>query len=255
MNRLNSTCFMTQEEFAKQFVELDMKDAAYPVGGIPMLVNDNKIYVDASDSHTIIFGATGSKKTRMFVMPAIGILARAGESFVVTDTKGELFDRTLGDVIEHGYKMCCINLRDFHNGVTWNPLALPYRYYHSGKKAKAVEFAIEMAKMIIGPDMTDDAFWPTTAIDVLSGFILLLFEKADEEECHFKALLELWRSYVSNRKEMISKIKKEFADTVIYQKIASMDNASDKTVGSIEAFVVMGLNKLCLNEEFIEFIS
>lgn len=255
MNRLNSTRFMTQEEFAKQFAELDMKDAAYPVGGIPVLVKDNKIYVDAQDSHTIIFGATGSKKTRMFVMPAIGILARAGESFVVTDTKGELFDRTLGDVAAHGYKNCCINLRDFHNGITWNPLALPYRYYHNGKKAKAVEFAIEMAKMIIGTENTDDVFWPNTAIDVLSGFILLLFEKADESECHFKALVELWGSYVSNRKEMISKIKKEFANTVVYQKIASLDNASEKTVGSIEAFVVMGLNKLCLNEEFIEFIS
>ena len=94
---------MTQEEFAKQFVELDMNDATYPVGGIPMLVKDKKIYIDAEDSHTIIFGATGSKKTRMFVMPSIGILARAGESFVVTDTKGELYERT----IQRNFRFVC----------------------------------------------------------------------------------------------------------------------------------------------------
>lgn len=255
MNRLNSTRFMTQEEFAKQFVELNMNAETYPVGGIPMLVKDKKIYIDDQDSHTIIFGATGSKKTRMFVMPSIGILARAGESFVVTDPKGELYERTIGDVVAHGYQSCCLNLRNFRAGVTWNPLALPYRYYHNGKKAKAVEFAIEMAKMIIGEEMTDDAFWPTTAVDVLSGFILLLFEKANEEECHFKALFELWNSYVSDREKMIKKIKGEFGNTVIYQKISSLDNKSEKTVGSIESFVVMGINRLCINEDFVEFLS
>lgn len=255
MNRLNSTRFMTQEEFAKQFVELNMKEEIYSAGGIPMLVRDDKIYVDAEDSHTIIFGATGSKKTRMFVMPSIGIFARAGESFVVTDTKGELYERTLGDVVKHGYKGYCLNLRNFRQGVTWNPLALPYRYYHNGKKTKAMEFATEMAKMIIGEEMTEDAFWPTTAIDVVCGFILLLFERASEEECHFKSLLELWNSYTSDREKMIKKVKEEFGKTVIYQKLSSLDNKSDKTVGSIEAFVVMGLNRLCINEEFVEFLS
>lgn len=255
MNRLNSTRFMTQEEFAKQFVELNMNEESYPVGGIPMLVKDKKVYIDDTDSHTIIFGATGSKKTRMFVMPSIGIFARAGESFVVTDTKGELVKRSLGDAVAHGYKSCCLNLRNFRAGVTWNPLVLPYRYYHNGKKAKAMEFVIEMAKMIIGDKSTEDTFWPTTAIDVLSGFILLLFEKASEEECHLKALKELWNSYTSHRRKTLEDIKKEFGDTVIYQKIASLDNPSDKTVGSIEAFIVMGMNKLCINEEFIEFLS
>lgn len=255
MNRLNSTRFMTQEEFAKQFVELDMKEEVYPVGGIPMLVKDDKIYIDAEDSHTIIFGATGSKKTRMFVMPSIGIFARAGESFVVTDTKGELYERTMSDVVAHGYKSCCLNLRDFHSGVTWNPFALPYRYYHNGKKAKAMEFATEMAKMIVGEGTTEDTFWPTTAIDVLSGFILLLFEKADEGECHLKALVDLWKTYVTSRRRTLEKIKAEFGDTVIYQKISSLDNPSDKTVGSIEAFVVMGINRLCVNEDFVEFLS
>ena len=106
-----------------------------------------------------------------------------------------MYGRTLGDVVKHGYKGYCLNLRNFRQGVSWNPLALPYRYYHNGKKTKAMEFATEMAKMIIGEEMTEDAFWPTTAIDVVCGFILLLFERASEEECHFKSLLELWNSY------------------------------------------------------------
>jgi len=255
MNRINGTRFLTQDELAKTLVEINIKEKTYPVGGIPMLVLDDKLYIDAADSHTMIFGATGSKKTRMFAMPSIGIFARAGESFVVTDPKGELYDRTIGDVVSYGYESNCVNLRDFREGVTWNPLSLPYRYYHNGKKTKAIEFAVEMSKMIIGEDATEEVFWSNTAVDVFSGFILLLFEKAEEEECHFKGLLELWKSYTSDRRKVIKKIKEEFGEGVVYQKISSLDNPSEKTVGSIEAFISMGLNKLGINEEFIDFLS
>ena len=158
MHRMNRTRFLTQEELAKTLVEIDINEPTYPVGGIPMMVLGDKLYIDATDSHTMIFGATGSKKTRMFAMPSVGIFARAGESFVVTDPKGEIYDRTIGDVMSYGYESSCINLRDFRAGVTWNPLALPYRYYHSGRKTKAIEFAVEMSKMIIGADATDETF-------------------------------------------------------------------------------------------------
>lgn len=255
MNRMNRTRFLTQDEFAKTLVEININDKKYPVGGIPMLVMGDKAYIDAADNHTMIFGATGSKKTRMFAMPSIGIFARAGESFVVTDPKGELYSRTIGDVVSYGYEGRCINLRDFRAGVTWNPLALPYRYYHNGKKTKAIEFATEMSKMIIGEDSVEELFWVNTAVDVLCGFILLLFEKADEEECHFSGLLELWNVYIANRKTVLEKIKEEFDESVVYSKLSSLDNPSEKTVGSIEAFISMGLNKLGVNEEFIDFLS
>lgn len=255
MNRMNGTRFLTQDELARTLTEIDINAKTYPVGGIPMLVKDGKIYIDAADSHTMIFGATGSKKTRMFAMPSVGIFARAGESFVVTDPKGEIYDRTIGDVVSYGYESNCINLRDFKAGTAWNPFELPYRYYHNGKRTKAIEFAIEMSKMIIGDKVTEDPFWTNTAIDVFSGFILLLFEKADKNECHFKSMFELWMTYIADRKKIIKQIREEFGEGVIYQKISSLDNPSDKTTGSIEAVISMGLNKLGINEEFIDFLS
>lgn len=255
MNRLNGTRFVTQDELAKTLTEIDINAKTFPVGGIPMLVSGDKLYIDAADSHTMIFGATGSKKTRMFAMPSIGIFARAGESFVVTDPKGELYDRTIGDVVSYGYESNCLNLRDFRAGTTWNPFALPYRYYHNGKKTKAIEFAVEMSKMIIGEDSTEETFWVNTAVDVFSGFILLLFEMAEEETCHFRSLFELWKSYISDRRTVLKKIKEEFSEGLVYQKLSSLDNPSDKTVGSIEAFISMGLNKIGINEEFIDFLS
>ena len=88
MNRINKTCFLSQDEFAKNMTELSLKTTEYVSAGIPLLCREQSVYVDTSDSHSIIFGATGSRKTRMLVMPTIELLGRAGESFVVTDPKG-----------------------------------------------------------------------------------------------------------------------------------------------------------------------
>lgn len=255
MNRLNTTSFITQDELAQKLFSINMNKKHYLIGGVPLLVQDSKIYVDSSDSHTMIFGATGSKKTRMFVMPSIEIFAKAGESFVVTDPKGEVFERTAGNVQELGYDVKCMNLRDFRDGFTWNPLRLPYEFYRKGKQAKAVEFVNEMARMIIGENATNEVFWVNSAVDVLCGFTLLMFELATRMECNLRSLIDLWNNYMENRKKTLRTIKEKFGDTIIYQKISGLCNESDKTIGSIEAFISMGLNKLAINEDFVEFLS
>lgn len=255
MNRINGTRFMKQEEMAKNLTEIDLHSEAYPIGGIPLLVKDGKVYVDGTDSHTIIFGATGSKKTRMFAMPSIGIFARSGESFIVTDPKGELYQRTAGEVAEKGYQICCLNLRNLRAGVTWNPLHIPYEFYHNGKQAKALEMITEFAGMVIGQNSTQEQFWISTSIDVLVGFIVILFERATEEECNLKSLVELWNAYTKRRKRFIQNIKENLKNSIAYQKISSLDNDSERTVGSIEAFVSTGFNKLVINEELVGFLS
>lgn len=254
MNRINGTRFATQEELAKSLTELNMNDDSYPVGGIPLLAMNQKVYVDATDTHSMIFGATGSKKTRMFAMPSIGVFARGGESFVVTDPKGEIYERTVGDVLQHGHHVTCINLRDFRAGETWNPLSLPYYYYHHGKKTKAVELTMEMARLVIGEDSADETFWINGSVDIFCGLVLLLFELGSESECNFKAVSLLWKSYTDNRKQFMKKVKADYGNTVVYQKLSELDNAADRTVGSFEAFISMGLNKIEINEEFRDFL-
>ena len=47
--------------------------------GGPVLFRDiNQLYVDSSDSHSLILGDTGSMKTLRFVLPLIYTCAKAG---------------------------------------------------------------------------------------------------------------------------------------------------------------------------------
>lgn len=255
MNRINNTRFMTQNEMAEQLtaIELDSR-AECKKGGIPLLVKDGKVYVDAQDNHSIIFGATGSKKTRLFGMPSVELLTRAGESFVVTDPKGEIYEKTSDAARQRGYQIYCLNLRNLKFGDTWNPLTLPYDYYNHGEKGKALEMISEFARLLAGENV-QDPFWTNTATDVLTGLILILLESADREECNLKSVLELWERYLSDKADMMSVIKKNYGSSLIKRKLSSLDNESNKTVGSIEAIVATAINRIIANEEFVDFLS
>ena len=77
------------------------------VGGIPLLYDHDKrsLAIDSSDTHTICFGSSGSKKTRALVMPSIKVLGNAGESMIINDSKGELFTRMAGTLEKLGYSI------------------------------------------------------------------------------------------------------------------------------------------------------
>lgn len=255
MNKINNTAFISQEELASRFLALDINGEQYERAGVPLVVRDGKIHVDDSDSHTIVFGATGSKKTRMFVMPTVEILSRAGESFFVSDPKGEVYRRTAAGVYDRGYDVYCLNLRDFSQGKCWNPFALAYDLYHYGDRSKAYELVGDIASALFRSEARDDFFWASTAINVMTGFILMMFENGSKDQCTLKNLLELWTEYQTKRKEFLNRAREKFKGTLIYTKISSIDTPSDKTTGSIDAYVDMGMNRLSINEEFVDYLS
>ncbi len=92
--------------------------------------------------HTLVVGTTSSGKTQRFVVPSLQLMSMtaAKPSFVITDPKGELFDKCSNKFTEEGYDVKVINLRDPFASVQWNPLSYPYdmyqRSYHLEKEVK-----------------------------------------------------------------------------------------------------------------------
>ena len=137
VNRSQETRWATTEEIRCAGTYVNTADKTYPVAGLPIMSDGREVYVDGQDHHTIIFGATGSKKTRLFCMPMLNLFAGAGESFITTDPKGELYAKTSGFVKSKGYKIVVLNFRNVGTGDMWNPLHLPYTLYKEGKKEEA----------------------------------------------------------------------------------------------------------------------
>ena len=193
INRNQETRWATTEEMQKSGTYVDLSSAKYPTAGLPLLSNGREAYVDGEDTHTLIFGATGSKKTRLFVMPMINMFVKAGESFVVSDPKGELYKRTSGIAKANGYDITVINFRDIGRGDMWNPIALPYELYHSGKKEEAVSLLNDFVSTIAEPHFatTADRLWPELASTYALANLLLLMECAKPEEANVGSLARM----------------------------------------------------------------
>ena len=73
--------------------------------------------------HTMIYGATGSGKTRGFVKPFILQTARRKESMVLVDPKGEIYESMSAFLKEEGYEVRMFNLLDMENSDAWNCLS------------------------------------------------------------------------------------------------------------------------------------
>ena len=172
---------------------VDLEAESYPVAGLPLLANAKEAYVDGKDTHTLIFGATGSKKTRLFCLPMLNMFAKAGESFVVTDPKGELYAKTANFVKKQGYDTVVLNFRDIGAGDSWNPFALPFELYHSkefGDKDKGVAMLGDLISVLNAKQekTTVDNFWPTMTRSYLMACALMLLEYGNKDVANLTSL-------------------------------------------------------------------
>lgn len=73
--------------------------------------------------HILVYGATGSGKTRGFVKPFILQAARRRESMILVDVKGEIYEGMSSFLRDEGYEVRVFNLLDKENSDAWNCLS------------------------------------------------------------------------------------------------------------------------------------
>ncbi len=151
-------------------------------GGVPLKADDNVLYSDDGDSHTLIFGNTGTKKTRNFVIPSVYTMAAAGENMIIADPKGEIYRFTSGYLTHLGYDLKVVNLRFPERGSMWNPLALPFYYYTHDDVDRAVEMVTDLAMQLKTTIHSEkDLYWENQAVDLFVGIVLALFDCSNDE--------------------------------------------------------------------------
>ena len=250
----------TDAEMKKEFKMVLPNHYNSDVAGIPLINNGKKIWVDAGEYHNLIIGSTGSGKTEMIVQPMVKLLAKKGESMIITDPKGEIYENNAEELKERGYNVVLLNFRDPQKGSAWNPLTLPYSLHKSGNKDKANELLDDLALNILYDEKSQnqDPFWEKTSADYFTGIALGLFEDAKEEEINLNSI-NLMTTVGEDRCGPSTYIKEYFnskdPSSPAFINAASTINAPTDTKGSILSVFKQKIKLFSSRENISEMLS
>lgn len=180
----------TDKEMKKELKMVNPMAKKTDAAGLPLIMNEKEVWVDDGEYHNLIIGSTGAGKTQTTVLPMVHLLSKKGESMILTDPKGEIYEGTAEMLRARGYNIVLLNFRDPQQGNAWNPLSLPYNLYKSGNSDKANELLDDLAKNILYDESSkgQDPFWENTSADYFAGLALAMFDDATEEEINLNSI-------------------------------------------------------------------
>ncbi|MFV0250339.1 MAG: VirD4-like conjugal transfer protein, CD1115 family [Bacilli bacterium] len=244
----------------KDLVKIAPFDKTSEAAGIPIMNNGKEIWVDNGEFHSIIIGSTGSGKTEMLVQPMVKVLAKKGESMIITDPKGEIYEKNAIELKEKGYNIVLLNFREPQKGNCWNPLTLPYSLYKSGDPDKSNELLDDLAKNILYDESSkgQDPFWENTSADYFSGLSLALFDDAEEDEINLNTI-NVMTTVGEEKLGATNYMKEYFSDksqiSPAYINVASTLMAPADTKGSILSVFKQKIKLFSSRENLSEMLS
>ena len=190
----------------------------------------------------------------------VNLLAKKGESMIITDPKGEIYKYSASYLKERGYRIIVLNFREPQRGNSWNPLTLPYKYYTSGNQDKAIELLNDVALNILydPSNKSESDFWEKSAADYFSGLALGLFEDAKEREVNLNSIN--YMSAVGEERYATSNYIKEYfglkgEKSTPYIFATSTINAPNDTKGGLLATFRQKIRNFSTGEALSEMLS
>ncbi len=246
---------MKEARGVKMVVE---SDSEFSAAGIPLYTENDKIWLDDGESHSLIIGATGSGKTSCLVNPTVTILGKKGESMIITDPKGEIYERNANFLKSRGYDIIILNFRNPQKGNMWNPLALPYKLYKKGNIDKSNELLRDIAMNILHEEKTDDPFWQNTAMDYFVGLAQGLFQDVEEKYININSIIQMLT--IGEEKYGASTYAKEYfklkdPSNSAYINAAGTVDAPSDTKGSVISVFRQKINIFAMAENLSEMLS
>jgi len=178
------------------------------------------------NGNILVIGGSGSGKSASFAIPnAMQMLG----SYVFTDPKGELYDRTAGLLKKNGYKVYVINLADPKFSDGYNPLAHIRNTMDVDIIAKIIS-----EKDNKGGSKSSDPFWDQTSEALLKAMIFYILFNRPKEEHSLASCAALVRFGAENEGEDLMEIFKSLDfDNPARVQFDNIRLGSEKTFANI----------------------
>ena len=158
--------------------------------GVPLFTYKNRVYVDATDSHSLIIGTTNSGKTYSVIHILIELTRMAGESMIINDMKGELLQTHRGSLQNAGYNIIEINFVDPTKSDCWNLFGVIVKRWREEiidaiknetkiNHSESKELLRDLCNTLFYDAESKDKFWNQKGADLLEGIVLLMLELSE----------------------------------------------------------------------------
>lgn len=207
-------------------------------GGIPIINDGKKAYIPNHNAHTLVIGSTGSGKTQTTILPLIKSALLAGESVVINDVKGEIYQKVAHNFKENDYEVIVLNFDNPRLGTSWNPLTLSYQLYLKGEKDKATKLIEDLGYYLLSDINSKeiDSFWTNSSIDYFTGLTLYLFENAKENELNLNSIYTLANELDDSKKASTFLNSLDKTSTIYYNVLGTLSSPTETKGGILATF-------------------
>lgn len=150
---------------------MKVKNGGLVVGKKDMGNGRERIFFVGDDTHTITIGSTRSGKTRHEVLETIGLCGLAGESMLLTDIKGELYDYTAPFLREMGYNVLVVDYDEMERSDCYNPLQQVIDCIDQGDIAGAIDASWDIVSQMVG-EPKGERIWTDGECSAIAGAIM-----------------------------------------------------------------------------------
>lgn len=187
--------------------------------------------------NVLIVGGSGSGKSSSYTIPNAHQLLG---SYIFTDPKGEIYDKTAGYLQKNGYEIRLLNLVNPKSSDSYNPLA----HIHSEIDVDVIASTIVKGQKKEGSS-TQDPYWDNMSELLLKALIYYLKSARPPEEQNLASCAEMVRAANNNGQTNIlaEEIHKLPYDHPAVMNFKSVELASDKTYSSILSSLQSALGK------------
>lgn len=199
--------FATKKEFDNTYTKLkfnknqDYLTQSISSGGVVVKYTSKRNYEEISvvsdNKHLICLGNTGAGKTRRILIESLCTLGLAGESIIVSDPKGELYQMTSKFFEKLGYEVNVIDFKTPKKSNKYNFLQPIINAIVEDDIKKAEDLTWDLVENIVQKtNSNSDPLWENGEKSIIAGSIMtVLLENKDNRD--YQNLTNVY-SFISN---------------------------------------------------------
>ena len=179
-------------EFEKLVRSPPIKNGGIVVGMKKMHGGRELHYFIDEDGHVLCIGATRSGKSRTLVIQSICNLGLAGESIIVSDPKGELFQYTSAYLKRLGYNVIVLDFKNPLRSQRYNLLQPIIDAIDDDNIPQATECVWDLVSILVGEAKGEKIWTNGEASTIACAIMSVVFDNKEGEKRKYQTLTNVY---------------------------------------------------------------